>query len=270
MAITTADGWFAAARQSGLIRKTSTATSVALNPTSLLDVTGTPGAGSLSIGNTTTGVVPTDATAGFPTINAFGGSAKGYLASAQFRNTVLGGAILYDRIWHAGSVSMTSLATTTFSSQPSYTGRLPGGTDYSGLEIILEINATVSATATTVSVGYTNESGTTGRSTGATNSLSGFAARRLVFMPLQAGDESVQRIDSLTVGGTVATTGSVNVIVARRLAEFDIRVAGQVDSQAWDMIGAPEVFADSALWLVAQPDSTSTGLPSLGFTILNG
>jgi hypothetical protein len=165
---------------------------------------------------------------------------------------------------------MTSLATTTFSSQPSYTSRLPGGTDYTDLEILLEINTAVSATATTVSVAYTNESGTTGRSTGASSSLSGFATRRVVPMPLQSGDKGVQRIDSLTVGGTVATTGTVNVIVARRLGEFDVRVANGLDSQAWDLLGAPEVFADSAFWLVGMPDSTVSGVPTLGFTILNG
>lgn len=270
MAITTADQWFGAARQLALLRKTASVAIAAGAMGSLFDVAGNPGAGSLAIGNTAAGLVPTAANAGFPDIRAFGGGAKGYLAAAQYRNNVAGGAILYDRLWHAGSILLTSLATTTFASQPAFSSRLPGGTDYSGLEILLEFNAAVSSTATTVSVGYTKEDGTTGRSTGASASLSGFATRRVLPMPLQAGDKGVQRIDSLTVGGTVASAGSVNVIVARRLAEFDTRVANGLDSQGWDLVGAPEVFADSALWLVAQPDSTVSGLIGLGFTILNG
>lgn len=270
MAITTADGFFGAAKQRDKIAKTASFTTVAATPFSTLDVAGIPAAGSLAVGNTANGLVPTDAVAGFPVINAFGGGATGYLASAQFRNSVVGGAVLYDRLFHVGSISLLALATTTLSSQPSYTGRLPGGTDYSNLEILLEINAAMSATATTVSVSYTNEAGVTGRSTGASISLSGFTTRRVLSLPLQAGDKGVQRIDSVTVGGTVATTGTFNVVVARNLANFDIRVANALDSQAWDMLGGPVVFADSALWLVVQPDSTAAGVPALSYQIING
>jgi hypothetical protein len=270
MAITTADGWFAAAKQKVLIRKTASVATIAAQMFSMFDVAGNPGAGSLTIGNTANGLVPTDLGNGFPTILAFGGGAKGYLAAGQFRNSVAGGAILYDRIFHAGSYALNALGTTNLASQPAFTARLPGGNNYGNLEILLEINVTVSATATTVAVGYTDEAGNTENTTGASPSLSGFTTRRIVVMPFAANDKGVQRIDSVTVGGTVATAGSVNVIVARRLAEFDIRVANAADLQAWDAIGSPEVFADSALWLVVQPDGTASGVPSLGLDIING
>lgn len=270
MAITTSDGWFAAAKQRLIIAKTTAATTVALTPFSLWDVAGNPGAGSLTVGNTANGLVPTDATAGAPGINAFGGSATGYLAAARFRNTVAGGATLYDRLFHDGSVALNALATTTLSTQPAYTSRLPGGTDYSNLEILIEINAAVSATATTVAVTYTNEAGVTGRTTGASASLASFPTRRLVQMPLQAGDKGVQKIESVIVGGVVATTGTVNVIVARRLADFDIRIANGLDAQGWDLIGSPIVWTDSCLMLVVTPDSTSSGLPTLSLDIING
>jgi hypothetical protein len=270
MAITTADGWFAAAKQKTQIRKNAAITSVAGIPFSSWDVAGNPGAGSLTVGNTTTGVVPTDATAGAPLINAFGGAATGYLAAGRFRTSVAGGATLVDRLWHAGSVSMTALATTNFASQPAITQRLPGGTDYSNTEIWLEFNAAVSATATTITVGYTNSAGTTARSTIVTGSLSGYTTRRIEILALQAGDQGVQKIDSLTVGGTVATTGTVNVMLVRRLAEFDVRIANGLDSQAWDLIGAPVVFTDSCLFVAAQPDSTSSGVFTLGLDIING
>jgi hypothetical protein len=270
MAIVTADGWFGAARQQALIRKTAGVVSIAATAFSVWDVAGNPGAGTLAVGNTTTGVVPTDATAGAPLINAFGGGATGYLAAAQYRNSVASGCVLYDRLWHAGAVSMTALATTTFSSQPSYAGRLPNGTDYGNLEILLEINTAVSATATNVSVAYTKEDGTTGRTTGASASLSGFTNKRIVMLPLQAGDKGVQKIESVTVGGTVATTGTFNVVVARRLAEFDVRVVNGADLQAWDALGAPQVFDTSCFWPVIIPDATSTGFVTLGFSVING
>ena len=271
MAITSVDGYIASAKQKIPFTKTSAPTTVALQPHTLLDRAGNPGAGSLTIGNTTSGVVPTDATTGFPTINAFGGGATGYLTQVSFANTVLSRLALYDRLFHAGSISMLSLATTTLASQPSYSSRVPGGTDYTGLKIFLEINTAVSATATTVSVNYTNQAGTTGRTTGATASLSGFITGRLIEMPLQAGDTGVQKIESITVGGTVATTGTVNVIVARPLwTNGRVSVAGAGDVHGLDKTGMPIVWTDSALWPVVTADSTSGGLVDMLLEIANG
>ena len=80
----------------------------------------------------------------------------------------------------------------------------------------------------------------------------------------------VQSITSVTVGGTVATAGSFNVVVARRLAQFDIRVANASDIQSWDVLGGPQLFSTSCLWPVMIADSTSTGTPSLDLAVING
>lgn len=269
MALASVDDLVTAARQQVRIVKTQTATSVANNYHTLFDRTGNPGAGSLAIGNTTTGILVTDTVAGFPLINAFGGGATGYLQTVAFGGTVASRLALKDRIWHAGSVSMTALATTTFSGQPSATGRMPDAAG-AGCEIWLEINAAVSATATTLAVGYTNSAGTAGRTTGATASLSGFVTGRLIQMPLQAGDSGVQKIESITVGGTVATTGTVNVILARPLWEGGrVLSTNSAGIHGPDATGLPVVYDTSALWPVISPDSTSTGVPELLLTIIN-
>lgn len=267
MAITTADGWFAAAKQKIYWTKTTAVTTTAANPFSMWAAVGNPGAGTLAVGNTTTGVLFDDTTAGAPLVTAFGGSATGYLAAGRYRNSVAASLILYDRLWGAGAVSLTSAATTNFASQPSVTGRLPGGTDYGNLDILFEIttNATGSGTA---SVGYTNQAGTGSRSTG-TVTIGAINSPRVVICPLQAGDQGVQKIDSMTVVAA-ATAGAANVILARRLGVFDIRVANACDAQAWDMTGGPVMFATSALWGVIVADSTSSGLPSLDLDIING
>lgn len=270
MAITTLDGLAAAASQKVDWFKSGAVTTVAANFSSFLDVAGTPGAGSLSVANTTTGVVPTAATAGFPALTAFGGGATGYISGISYGSTVAGRFSLKDRIWHAGSILLNSLATTTFASPTSYLSRTLDGAG-AGLEIWLEINAAVSATATTVAVGYTNHGGTTGRSTGATASLSGYVTRRLIQLPLQAGDFGVGAVTSVTVGGTVATTGSVNVIVARPLIDgMRAPVANYTDMWGWDKTGLVPIFATSALWPVMAPDSTASGVPEMLITVVNG
>lgn len=270
MAITTVDGWFAAAKQSVLWRKIASATSIAAIQWSVWNQNGSPGAGTLSVANSTTGVLYTDATAGAPLLTAFGGGATGYLARGVFRNSVAGGCVLYDRIFGCSPTNLTSLATTTLSGQPSITGRLPGGNDYGNLEILIEIATTMSASATTISVTYTNQAGTTGRTTGASASLSGFTAGRVISLPLQAGDQGVQKIEAIVVGGATNAAGVISVILARRLAEFDVRVVNGMDAQAWDLIGGPVVFDTTCFWPVIQPDSTSTGLPTLSFNVING
>lgn len=270
MAITTGDGYIAAAKEKLLVAKTATATTVAAQWHTLLDRAGNPGAGSLAVGNTANGLVPTDATAGFPVISAFGGGNTGYLTGLSYSNSVASRFALYDRLFHVGSISMTSLATTTLSSQPSFLGRVPNGTG-AGCEIWLEFNTAVSATATTVTVTYTNEGGTTGRTTGSSGTLSGYITGRLFRMPLQAGDKGVQKIETVVVGGTVATTGTVNVIVARPLITgLRVAVAGAGDVLGLDRTGMPVVYDTSALWPIIAADSTNSGVPDIHLEIANG
>lgn len=270
MAITTGDGYIAAAKQMVVYTKTGSATTVAAQPFSMFALAGNPGAGTLAIGNTTAGVVPTDAVAGYPVLSSFGGTNTGYLSRVMFSNTVASRFALFDRLWAGGAVSMTALATTTFTGNPSYVGRLPNSS-YLGTEIWLEITTTVSATATTISVAYTNQDGTTARTTGATSSLSGFTTPRLVPMPLQAGDTGVQRIESVTVGGTVATAGAFNVMVMRELwSGGRVKTANDGDVHGIDRVGMPIVYDTSALYPVIWADSTSSGVPDLTFEIVNG
>jgi hypothetical protein len=262
----TVDGLLSGTRQKLLFAKTAAVTTVANLPYSTWDTAGNPGAGSLSIGSLTPGVVPTDAIAGAPFINPFSGGLSGYLARLSAKNSVPSWLILYDRLFHAGSFVTTAAQTNNLSSQPSYAGRLPAG-DYSGLEILLEVNVAISNTAENVTVTYTKEDGTTGRSTGPV-SVQNLPTRRLVQMPLQAGDKGVQKIESVITSAAVAA-GSLNVIVARRLAEIRINAANAGEVQGVDKL-LTEIFDTSCLMLAVQADSTSGGLPDLAMDIVQG
>lgn len=262
MTISTLDQYMAASKQNALFTKLSFTVAGSSAIHSTFAASGSPGSGSLSIGNTTTGIVPTDSTAGFPKINDFAVGATGYLTRVQFSNSVASLFSIYDRLWHAGSVSLTSLATTTFSSQPSYVGRLPNG-KYNDLQIMLEINAAVSASAVTVTVTYTNQDGTTGRSTGSSGSLASLGSARIVLLPLQSGDKGVQKIESVIVGGTVATTGSFNAMVVRPLWTGRVPVVGGGDIHGFDKTGMPIIYDSSALFVTSASDTTTNGNFSL-------
>lgn len=265
MAISNLDQLIAAQNQRVQIIKTATRTSIAAIPFSVFDLAGSPGAGTLAGTSTTAGVVPTDATTGHPVLNAFPGGATGYLAGVQFGSTLAGRLHLFDRLWKGGAYAFN--AAVTLSAQPSYSSRVPGGTDFKGTEIWLE-TVTAFTGSQSIAVTYTNQDGVTGRTTGTIATGVAPTVGRMLQLPLQSGDTGVQKIESVT--STVSTAGTFNVLVMRRLWSGRITVANGGDAHDFAKTGMPEVFADSALVAVVQSDTTSTGIPELFLEIVSG
>lgn len=264
MAISTWDGFIASAKQPISIVKTAARTSVAASWFSLFDLAGNPGAGTLAGTSTTAGVVPTDATAGCPVINAFGGAATGYLAQVDFGSSVAGRLKLFDMLFKAGAYAFN--ANTTLAAQPSYSSRVPGGTDFTDTQIWIEA-VTAFTGNLSVAVTYTNQSGTAARTTGTVATGVAPTLGRMIQLPLQAGDTGVQKIESVVA--TVATVGTFNVLVLRPLWSGRCKIANDGDVHDLAKTGMPVVYADSALVLASAPDSTSTGIPELEFVIAN-
>lgn len=265
MAITTLDGLIASTKQRVRWTKTATRTTVANGWFSLIDIAGQPGAGVLAGTSTTAGVVPTDVTAGYPLLNAFGGGASGYLGRVAFGNTVACRIAVFDRVFLAGAYAFN--ANTALTAQPSFSSRVPG-TNYAGLEIWCE-QVTAATGNQAVNVTYVNEGGTGSRTTGAVGIGAAQTVGRCWQLPLQSGDSGVQRIDN--VQGSVATVGTFNVMVLRRLAEGRIGVANGLDRQSVIDVGALlDVYADSALYVMIAADSTSSGTPDVDFQVVNG
>lgn len=260
--IATLDQYLAAAKQRLAWVKTATLTTIALIPFTVFDLAGNPGAGTLAIGNTANGVVPTDATAGYPIINAFGGSA-GYVSKIDFQSSVVGRIILFDRVFAAGAYAFN--ANTTLATQPSYSSRVPGGTDYTGLELWIEA-VTAFTGSQSIRVQYLDQDGAAG-DTGTIATGVAPTKGRMLQLPLAAGDSGLQRINVVT--STVSTVGTFNVMVLRRLWEGRVGVANFSDIHDLLKTGMPVIFADSALYVVVQPDSTASGLPNIQIEIAN-
>lgn len=272
MAITTGDGYIASAKQIIPYTKTATTTTVANNRSTIRGAAGNPGAATLA-GTTTPGALFTDSTSGMPVINAFGGGNTGYLSRIQWNNSVVGRVELWDVLYACniptGASGFGALQTITVTTPPSYLGRCPDGLGH-GLRLFVEITTAMSASATTVSVGYTNSDNTSGRATAATASLSSFIVGRWVELPLQAGDRGVKQIDSITIGGATNAAGVANVLVARPLWTNGTRVANSGTSEGIDMTGMPIVYDTSALVVTTVADSTSSGLVDMNIEICNG
>lgn len=267
MTITTMDGLVAGltSGQRFVLQKAS-ATTVAAFYYTLWNAAGTPPAGTLSIGNTSSGVIPTDATLGAPVINAFSGANIGYLASFDASTAQAGVVSLYDRLFHAGSFVTSALATLSLSAQPALT-RVPNS-DYSQLELWLEINAANGATATTLTVSYQDGANTTQTAT-LDAALTSYPANRMLPFRL-ANSSGIQKINSVTVGGATGTM-TFNLVIQRNIVDHTIVSAniGRPKKNAFDT-GLPIVYADSCLALMFNATTTSSGVLFAEGTIING
>lgn len=265
MSITTWDGYIGSAKQPISLVKTASRTAVAASWFSVFDLAGNPGAGTLAGTSTTTGVVPTDATAGCPTINAFGGGATGYLAQVDFGSSVAGRIKIFDLLWKGGAYAFN--ANTSGNTPTSFSSRVPGGTDFTNTQIWYE-QVTAGTGVQSVAVTYTNQSGTAGRSTGTVAAPAAMILGRMMQLPLQAGDTGVQGVTGVV--GTVATVGTFNLLVLRPLWSGRVKIANDGDVHDFARTGSPIVYSDSALMMLVSPDSTATGIPEIELVIANG
>lgn len=278
MPIATLDGYIASAKQQLTLAKTAARTTVAAAWFSVFDLAGNPGAGVLAGISTAAGVVPSGSagtlTAGVPVINNFGASAQGYLSLVDFGNAVAARMVVADCLFKAGAYAFN--AAQALAAQPSYASRIPlqnAVADYTGTQIWIEA-VTAFTGNPSVAVNYTNQAGVAGRSTGVFATGNALTAGRMMQLPLQAGDTGVQKIESVTA--TVATVGTFNVLVLRPLWTGRARLANDGDVHGLDRTGLPQVFDNSAaagasaLMLLVNADSTSTGVPEVWLEIANG
>lgn len=272
MAITTWDGFIASVKQYIPLAKTASRTTVASTWFSIFDLAGNPGSGTLAGTSTTVGVVPNDATAGCPPINFSTGT--GYLAQVDFGNTVAARMKIFDMLFKAGAYAFTG-ATTNLATQPSYSSRCPGSTDFTDTQIWIEVTTSfATGTAWQVQITYTNQSGTAAKSTviSVAQAAAGLTQGKLFQLALASGDSGVQKIESVIVtnGGTAMTAGNFNVLVLKPLWSGRVRAANDGDCHAIDKTALPIIYLDSALYVAVNADSTSTGIPEIEIVVASG
>lgn len=270
MAITTMDGLTAAlASGQRMVLQKASITAAAPNYYTLWTAGGRPPAGG-AVGNTTAGVIPTDATTGAPIINAFTGANTGYLLTFDASSSVAGVLSVYDRLWHAGAFVTTTLQTFTLTGQPALV-RVPNS-DYSVLELWLEVTAVFAATATTVSISYQDGNNTTQTATHTADlaSLTGVPVNRMIPMRL-ANSTGIQKVNSITIGGATNTTGQINVVIQRNIVDHTVVAVniGRPKKGPFET-GMPIVYADSCLAMMWNATTTSTGTIFAEAVIGNG
>lgn len=271
MAITTQDGLISAlgAAQRLIVNKASV-TSVAGRTTSVWSAVGQPGVGSVTLGQAAAGAVPLDSDTGFLGVTN-PGSGNSYLGGVRGISAATGLIAIFDVLWIWGSGgSGWAVTTTTAQSTTAPAALTRPDANGTNTEAWLWILATMGAGAATPVLSYTNSAGTASRTTTALSPL--YAAASIIGsmynLPLQAGDNGVKTVQSLTLT-TSMTSGTAAIIIARRVAELPCTANVGFTYDALDL-GMPQIYNDAAMMVAMVPNSTVTGPTVLSISLAQG
>jgi hypothetical protein len=205
----------------------------------------------------------------FPT--AVGGESV-YLArldAAQAAN--IGAVHLVDRLWHNSGFTVTTTTAQTVNSVTWPARDRNGATLGVGVEVAVEVStATTNGSAVTnMTMSYTNDAGTSGR----TATVASFPATAVAgtFVPflLAAGDTGVRSIQSLTLG-TSLVTGTVHLVAYRKVAMLGLPVANAGAAADPIGLGLPQMYDSSVPFLVVQLVGTAAGVLVANLTYAQG
>lgn len=167
-----------------------------------------------------------------------------------------------DRLSQQGGLSgtVTSAQTTNLP-----TAALTRYTNAKNVQAALEIYATIGTTQTTVSVSYTNDAGTSGR-TSPDMLLGGTGYRetsRLIPIPLAAGDTGIKSVESVTVLASTGTAGNFGVTLYRiiNVIPYSLVERFMLASPLHQTggFGLEEVVDDACLFFIMSGDGSPPG-----------
>lgn len=202
---------------------------------------------------------PTQVVGQIPFVKAAAGNVK-RLGKLEAAADQAGALLLLDRLWHNSGLAPATTGAQAITPAASPARDVNGAALGDGVFAALEVStATTNASAITNCVcSYTNSDGTAGR-TGTIPSFPATAvAGTLVPFMLQAGDRGVRSVQSVTLGTSMAPSGTpaIHLLLLRHIASLPFVASGRVE-KAWDQLGIPRLFDGSVPFLAWQPQGTT-------------
>ena len=209
----------------------------------------------------TSWAIPTQATAGSwasSLVDETGGSTNRMLQTV-FNFANVANFILGDRLGHMAGLSGTSVASQTVGSSLS-TQATAGRCSATGSDVMwfLEWYAATGSTAVTATIGYHDQSGTTGTTT-VSLPASVPAGRMYPINVLAAGDTSIQSVDSVTLSASTLTAGNFGVTAIKNLAYIFNPTANNTPINDWASLAMPLVAPGCCLFGYQWTTTTSSG-----------
>jgi hypothetical protein len=256
MSITTLDGVIAGRKPPQIYAKSATPTLVAGRPHSLFYLNGQPGAA----------VAPTPGLAG-AALTTYGGQIPEpapvggqsiYLDRFSGVSSGQGGVLmLCDRLWHNSGFVVTTTTAQTINSVAFPARDINASTNGAGVYIGLEVTTATGAGASVLSMSYTNEAGTAGRTSAPINSYVASSAIGAFYqMGLAAGDNGVRSIQTFTSSVSM-TSGAVSLVAYRPLAVLELSAAGIPNAIDAVTGSLPLIHDDTVPFLLWIPSNTT-------------
>lgn len=255
MAIITLDQAISGMQYPREIVKGLTGTMVAGRPHSTFYLPGQPGAA----------VAPTPGLAG-AALTSYAGQipfnnpvvGNTYLSRFVAQSTIAGQLLLCDRLWHNSGITITQITAHTINSVTWPARDVSGSTNGNGVYIGVEVSAATGAGVPTLTIGYTNQDGTAGRT--ATNIVPTVASSIAgTFYPigLQAGDTGVRSVQSFTLSATW-TSGTIHLVAYRVLARLPLSLANTPSSIDTFTSGFVRMYDNTVPFVIFIPSTTTT------------
>lgn len=269
MAITSLDGVIAGSQPNRSFLKGLTGAMVAGRPISLFPIAGVPGAAAASVAGIN-GEALTSYPGQLDFVNPVVPGAKTYLARLTAQATVPGILLLCDRLWHNSGLSVTSTSLQAITS-PAFPARDVDGTiNGNKVQLGVEVVSALGAGTPTITCGYANEAGVTGRLGVNVNAVVASSALGTFYpIGLQVGDKGVKAVESFQLSATM-TSGAISLVAYRVIASLPISQGNT--GVAIDALtsGFPELFNNSVPFFIFIPQTTTTSVVCGEFAVTQG
>ena len=172
-------------------------------------------------------------------------------------NRPVGNLILVDRLADVSGFNATLTTAQTCNMTPNR------WTTGAGVMAALQVYTVTGATLTTLTMSYTNQLGTAGKTSQAIATTASMPAGTIKLIPLADGDTGVRSVQTCTLAGTTATAGNFGITLYKPLAVFPTAsMAPDGGTMYRQMMGAmQEVSDDACLEIWAQSNGgTATGV----------
>jgi hypothetical protein len=254
------DAAIAAAQQFPIIKANLTTKGAGL-PQSLWKATGFPAAGANPpVG---AGGIPDRTTLGALPFASFG-ALLGYLSKFSLVSATAGTILLADRLW-----ACSGLNGTLTTAQPINGATITRNTSGIGNQLWIECYTATGATASNLTVTYTNQSGVSGRT--ATIAMQATpVAGQMVWVPLQAGDTGIQSVQSAILSASTATAGDFGLTIINPIDLISCSTANIAPPRGVYDTGNPIIDPNACLELYVLPSSNNTGLILGNISIAQG
>lgn len=255
MAITTLDGVIAGLQMPRALAKTggTMASAGGMRAYTPWYANGNPGAATANSVGVDGAAVSGAVSGAIPRSNPVSGNA--YIANMSFQATQPGQLWIIDRLWHNSGLSATLTSAQAISPAALPARDLNASTNGAGVFAGIEWSATGGAGTPTVTLSYTNQSGTAGQ-TATLSAVTTPPAGTMEIFTLAAGDTGIRSVQSYTSNAT-RTSGTFHLVLFRVVATVSLSGTNVGNDKDAITLGLPRVYDDSVLQMLWFNSSTA-------------